>query len=110
MTSQQIELVEGTWGQMAGSPDEVAALLYGTLFSAHPELRPLFTGDSTEQGRKLMQSLAFVVAGLRGLAEAVGLPAGVMIRGAEGAATPAPSAVTVCRNEADDQSGPGDGP
>lgn len=65
MTPQEIELVETTWAQLAGSPDAAAALFYGTLFAGHPELRPLFRSDPTEQGRKLMQTLAFVVAGLR---------------------------------------------
>lgn len=65
MTPQEIELVETTWGQVAGSPDAVAELFYATLFAANPELRALFTSDPKEQGRKLMQTLAFALGGLR---------------------------------------------
>ena len=39
-------------------------LFYGRLFEIAPEVKPLFKGDMTEQGKKLMQMLAVAVNGL----------------------------------------------
>src|SRR5439155_4726975 len=44
--------------------ETAAELFYGRLFELDPSLRPLFTGDMREQGRKLMQMLAVAVHGL----------------------------------------------
>ena len=43
--------------------DEAASMFYGRLFEIAPEVKPLFHGDMTEQGRKLMATLAVVVNG-----------------------------------------------
>src|SRR5262249_30219766 len=43
------------------------SLFYGRLFEIAPEVKPLFRGDMTEQGRKLMATLAVVVQGLDNL-------------------------------------------
>jgi nitric oxide dioxygenase len=58
MTPSQIDLVQS----------------YGRLFEIAPEVRPLFKGDMTEQGRKLMATLAVVVGGLKDL-DAIALAA-----------------------------------
>jgi len=42
-------------------------LFYGQLFEIAPTLKPLFHGDMTEQGRKLMKTLGVVVNGLANL-------------------------------------------
>ena len=47
--------------------DVAAGLFYGRLFEIAPETKPLFHGDMTEQGRKLMTTLAVVVNGLKNL-------------------------------------------
>ena len=65
MTPQEIELIEGSFASVAPIKVEAAALFYGRLFEMAPEVRPLFTGDMTEQGAKLMMTLAVVVNGLR---------------------------------------------
>jgi hemoglobin-like flavoprotein len=41
-----------------------AALFYGKLFELDPSLKPLFRGDMTEQGQKLMTMLNVAVANL----------------------------------------------
>jgi hemoglobin-like flavoprotein len=64
MTPLQIHLVRTTFASIAPSAQNVAALFYARLFEIEPTLRPLFRGDLTEQGRKLMQMLGAAVAGL----------------------------------------------
>jgi len=46
-------------------------LFYGRLLEMDPSLKPMFRGDIKEQGRKLMQMLAFAVKGLDRLHEIV---------------------------------------
>ena len=67
ITDQQIALVRHTFAKVASMPDTVAALFYRRLFELDPSLKPMFKGDMTEQGRKLMQVIAFAVRALRDL-------------------------------------------
>jgi nitric oxide dioxygenase len=64
MTPEQIAKVQESFATVAPIADEAAALFYGRLFEIAPELRSLFRGDMTQQGRKLMATLAIVVHGL----------------------------------------------
>lgn len=64
MTPRQKLLVQTTFAQVAPIAETAAMLFYNRLFELDPALRPLFTSDITEQGRKLMQTLAVAVAGL----------------------------------------------
>jgi hemoglobin-like flavoprotein len=64
MTQQQRELISSTFAQVAPISDAAAELFYNRLFELDPSLRGMFTSDLTEQGRKLMQMLAMIVAGL----------------------------------------------
>jgi len=73
MTPEQISLVKESFAKVAPISEKAAALFYGRLFEIAPEVRPLFRGDMTEQGRKLMATLSAVVNALANL-EAV-LPA-----------------------------------
>jgi len=73
MTPRDIELVQSSFKAVAPIAPEAAALFYGRLFEIAPDTKRLFHGDMTEQGRKLMATLAVVVNGLRDL-EAI-LPA-----------------------------------
>lgn len=57
MTPEQIELVSSTWKQLVPISEKAAELFYGKLFEIDPELKPLFKGDMTEQGRKLMMMI-----------------------------------------------------
>ena len=64
LTNNQVTLVQHTFAQVATIMDTVAELFYGRLFELDPSLRPLFKGDMTEQGRMLMQVIAFAVRSL----------------------------------------------
>jgi len=64
MTPEQIELVKTSWAQVVPIADTAAKLFYGKLFELDPTLKPLFKGDMTEQGRKLMRMVGTAVSGL----------------------------------------------
>ena len=67
MTPQQVALVKQSFALVAPIAETAAELFYGRLFELDPSLRPMFRGDMKEQGRKLMQMLAVVVANLERL-------------------------------------------
>jgi nitric oxide dioxygenase len=70
MNAQQIHLVRESWHRVQPMSDAVAASFYARLFALDPSLRPLFAQTTVQaQGRKLMYTLAFVVAGLERLDE-----------------------------------------
>lgn len=64
MTPNQVSLVQSTWKQVVPIKDTAAELFYGKLFEIDPALKPLFKGDLTEQGRKLMAMINTAVNGL----------------------------------------------
>ena len=64
MTPLQIQTVQDSFAIVAPDRDLVATLFYRRLFELDPSLAPLFTGDMTEQGRKLMAMLALIVRSL----------------------------------------------
>jgi nitric oxide dioxygenase len=64
MTPDQIRLIQKSFAKVAMIPDQAAALFYGRLFEVAPSVKPLFRGDMTIQGRKLVATLATVVNGL----------------------------------------------
>jgi nitric oxide dioxygenase len=67
MTPYQISLVRTTFSEILLIADPAAALFYTRLFEFDPTLRPLFPANLEEQGRKVIQVLAFVVHGLDNL-------------------------------------------
>jgi hemoglobin-like flavoprotein len=68
LTARQKDLVRSTWAQVLPISDEAASLFYGRFFEIDPTTRPLFAStDMAEQGRKLMQMIDVVVAGLDSL-------------------------------------------
>jgi hemoglobin-like flavoprotein len=69
MTADQKKSVRDSFEMVLPIRDDAAALFYGRLFELDPTLRPMFKGDLTEQGRKLMQALALAVASLDKLDE-----------------------------------------
>ena len=69
MTHNEKNLVQATFAQVAPIAELAAELFYGRLFEIDPSLKPMFRGDMKEQGRKLMQMLAFSVHGLDRLQE-----------------------------------------
>jgi len=64
LTNEQKVLVQNSFRLVAPSAAEVAAIFYGRLFEIAPEVRPMFTSDLTEQGKKLMQVLGYAVGSL----------------------------------------------
>jgi hemoglobin-like flavoprotein len=69
MTNEQKELVQSSFRQVQPIAEIAAQLFYGKLFEIDPQLRPLFTTDLQEQGRKLMHMMGVAVKGLDQLNE-----------------------------------------
>jgi nitric oxide dioxygenase len=64
MTPDQVKAIQDSFVKVKPIAMEAAALFYGRLFEIAPAVKPLFPGDMTEQGRKLMTALATVVHSL----------------------------------------------
>ncbi len=64
MTPEQVKLVKDSWAKVAPIADTAAELFYGKLFELDPSVKPMFKGDMTEQGRKLMAMLNTAVNSL----------------------------------------------
>lgn len=67
MTPEQKQLVQSSFAKVAPIADQAAALFYGRLFELDPALKPMFKGDISEQGRKLMSTLGVAVGSLDNL-------------------------------------------
>ena len=65
MNPAQITLVQNTFNLIEPIAEIAAGLFYNRLFELDPSLKPMFKNDIKEQGKKLMQALAFVVKGLK---------------------------------------------
>jgi hemoglobin-like flavoprotein len=64
MSPDQVALVKDSFSKVAPIAEVAAELFYDRLFTLDPSLRPFFSGDMKEQGRKLMQTIAVVVGSL----------------------------------------------
>ena len=60
-TSDTIHRIRNTWALAAADPDRTARIFYANLFRMDATTKPLFVGDLQLQGRKLTQTLAFIV-------------------------------------------------
>ena len=69
MTNEQIILVRTSFAKIEPIAEKAAALFYAKLFDLNPQLRHLFKGDIYEQGKKLMQVIAYAVENLDRLDE-----------------------------------------
>jgi hemoglobin-like flavoprotein len=67
MTPEQITLVQTSWEKVKPISDKAAELFYGKLFELDPELKDMFKGDMTEQGRKLMMMINTAVNALNNI-------------------------------------------
>ena len=67
MTPDHVKSIQDSFAKVRPIANTAAALFYNRLFEIAPEVRPLFRGDMTEQGRKLMKVLTIVVNGLGNL-------------------------------------------
>lgn len=78
MTKRQTELVQSSFQLVQPILEPAAMMFYDRLFELDPTLRALFRTSREEQGRKLAQTLAVVVASIdrpdsiRGAVEALG--------------------------------------
>jgi len=64
MTPDTVVLVQSSWNQVVPIAPQAAALFYDELFARDPALKPLFRGDMTQQGAKLMQMIGVAVSKL----------------------------------------------
>lgn len=64
MTNQERTLVQTSFNQVRPIADQAAVLFYNRLFELAPDVKPLFNGDMTEQGRKLFQVIGYAVSSL----------------------------------------------
>mgnify|MGYP000562859060 FL=1 len=67
MTPEKVALVQNSFAKVVPIAPQAAELFYGKLFELDPELKPLFKGDMTEQGAKLMKMIGTAVNGLTDL-------------------------------------------
>jgi hemoglobin-like flavoprotein len=64
MEQQTIDTVQSTWAKVTPIADQAASLFYNKLFEMDPSVKPLFKGNMTIQGRKLMNMITTAVNGL----------------------------------------------
>lgn len=67
MTPEQIAIVQSNFDAVEPIADKAAELFYGKLFEIAPEVKPMFTSDIAEQGKKLMTMIGIAVRGLNDL-------------------------------------------
>ncbi len=63
-TDREIEIIWKTWMPVAEAQEASARLFYGRLFEVAPELKPLFTADMKDQGRRFFDMLGMAVHNL----------------------------------------------
>jgi len=64
VTPEQVRLIRESFTGISELSGPIATLFYGRLFELAPEVRPLFRQDIAVQGKKLMDTLAALVASL----------------------------------------------
>jgi hemoglobin-like flavoprotein len=80
MTPEQIADIQSSFAKVIPISQAAAGLFYQQLFTIAPEVRPLFRSDMTEQGAKLMATLAAVVNGLKTLDAVVPVAQALAVR------------------------------
>lgn len=61
MTDADFENIRRTWAIAASVADQTARVFYANLFRIDASTKPLFGGSMEVQGRKLTQTLTFIV-------------------------------------------------
>jgi len=64
MTPEEINLVKISWAKVEPIAETAAELFYRKLFELDPEVKSMFNGNMTEQGKKLMGMLTTAVNAL----------------------------------------------
>ena len=67
MTPEQVKLVQDTFSKVAPVSEQAAVMFYDRLFEVAPAVKAMFPSDMSEQRKKLIATLAFVVHGLTDL-------------------------------------------
>jgi methyl-accepting chemotaxis protein len=66
LEQKDIELIEETFSKLVGNGDKLVESFYTSLFTKHPEVKPMFSNvNQKEQEKKLLSGLALVVNNLR---------------------------------------------
>jgi len=71
MNNMQKVLIQASFQKVLPIADVAAELFYGRLFELDPALRPMFRGDLSSQGKKLMTALKLIVNSLERLDQLV---------------------------------------
>jgi len=61
LEAEEVERIRVSWARAASDPGRMSQTFYANLFRLDPSTKPLFVGDIDRQGRKLAQTLAFIV-------------------------------------------------
>ena len=61
ISDQDLENIRTSWSLAMADPARTSTMFYANLFRLDPSTKPLFVGDLALQGRKLMQTMAFIV-------------------------------------------------
>ncbi len=56
-----LDLIRTSWALAAADPGRTSQTFYANLFRMDPSSKPLFVGDLNLQGRKLTDTLSFIV-------------------------------------------------
>lgn len=67
ISNRQIKLIQKSFAQVEPIADQAAEIFYSYLFMFAPQVRPMFKGDMTAQGKKLMATLKIAVKSLENL-------------------------------------------
>lgn len=67
MTPRQVALVQSSWRRVQPIAGAAAQMFYARLFDVEPSVRPLFTADLHDQGRKLTTMISVAVSSLEHL-------------------------------------------
>lgn len=71
LTPHEVSLIQASFQKVVPIKEQAAAIFYDKLFEYDPSLKPLFKGDMSEQGNKLMATLGVAVKGLNDLEKLV---------------------------------------
>ncbi|NRB02271.1 MAG: hemin receptor [Rhodobacteraceae bacterium] len=61
MSTSDIDRIRQSWSLAMANPTQTSTLFYSNLFRIDETAKPLFVGDLALQGRKLMETLGFIV-------------------------------------------------
>lgn len=71
LTSAEAAAIKASWIAVAADPDRAGIYFFDDLFAALPQVKPLFKHTMSLQVRKLMETLAMIVASVDDFARLV---------------------------------------